>query len=341
MISYFTYKLVAITVLFFYLIHWMNCISIIIPEMAHYDKIYKYNIRQSNTSWIRFRKLYKMNLSRQYIFANFKTLKNIVGLGFTMEGLNNIEDQIVVLVIGITGRIHWLYFLVVFVQAMKTKFAARTKYAEIMDQLRAYMEYRNLSPELKKKLITFYTYRYQNYYLKEEAITKSMSDNLVKEISMHTCRKLIERVEMFKNLPSNLIAGIVSSLKSEVFLPNDVIVRVGTLGDCMYFVLTGTMAVFTAGGNEICHLHDGDYFGEVALFLEESKRTATVIAMELSELYRLDSNDFTNVIMPHQEIYFRIEKLATDRYQETLKLSDGNFEGKVRRRRRKSERSEN
>lgn len=68
---------------------------------------------------------------------------------------------------------------------------------------------------------------------------------------MHSCRKLVENVDFFKNLPMLLLLRIVSSLKSETFLINDCIIKVGAEGNCMYFISTGTVAIYTKSGLEV------------------------------------------------------------------------------------------
>lgn len=68
---------------------------------------------------------------------------------------------------------------------------------------------------------------------------------------MHSCRQLVENVAFFKNLPLALIVRIVSCLRAEVFLVNDVIVKANTPGDSMYFIASGTVAVFTNSGREV------------------------------------------------------------------------------------------
>lgn len=42
----------------------------------------------------------------------------------------------------------------------------------------------------------------------------------------------------------------------------------------------------------MCHLEDGDYFGEVALLMKDSKRVATVVAVEITQVYRLEADHF-------------------------------------------------
>lgn len=68
---------------------------------------------------------------------------------------------------------------------------------------------------------------------------------------MHSCRKLVENVGFFKNLPLSLLLRIVSCLKTEIFLVNDVIIKANTPGDCMYFISTGTVAIYTKSGREV------------------------------------------------------------------------------------------
>nr|CAD7431580.1 unnamed protein product [Timema monikensis] len=73
-------------------------------------------------------------------------------------------------------------------------------------------------------------------------------------------------------------------MKCEVFLPRDVIVKAGTLDNCMYFIVCGTVSVTTSTGTEICHLSDGDYFGEVSLVTFKERRTLTMVAVEITEI---------------------------------------------------------
>lgn len=68
---------------------------------------------------------------------------------------------------------------------------------------------------------------------------------------MHNCRKLVENVEFFKDLPLALIVRIVSNMQVEIYLVNDVIIKVNSLGDSMYFIACGTVAVYSKAGKEV------------------------------------------------------------------------------------------
>ena len=64
-----------------------------------------------------------------------------------------------------------------------------------------------------------------------------------------------------------MLQAVITRLKYEFFLPDDIIVREGTLGDKMYFIQEGLVEIYlepTVPDGEptvITHLSDGSYFG--------------------------------------------------------------------------------
>lgn len=70
-------------------------------------------------------------------------------------------------------------------------------------------------------------------------------------MNIYVCMNLMKKVPILKDLPSSISTSIVPSLRQEIFLPNDIIVKAGTIGDCMYFIHCGTVAVYTPTGKEV------------------------------------------------------------------------------------------
>ena len=57
--------------------------------------------------------------------------------------------------------------------------------------------------------------------------------------------------------------------------------------------------------------------------MREIKRTASVVAVENCELYRLDRADFMREIWPYPDMLSKIEQIASDRIEVTKQLDDG------------------
>lgn len=104
------------------------------------------------------------------------------------------------------------------------------------------------------------SFSFSNFYLFsiQETISKTLTfifthiaENLRKEVNINVCRQLVYMVNIFSELPPNILSDVLGHLKPEVYLPNDVIIKAGTIGDCMYFLASGTVAVYTPSGREV------------------------------------------------------------------------------------------
>lgn len=241
-----------------------------------------------------------------------------------------------------------IYFVTVFfIQIRNENKSAEEKYDELMNQISAYTRQKQLSDHMTKRLESYYFYRFRNSYFREKKILPILSgiyqllsyysiaiaciifyflhfhvDQLREEIVLHSCRRLVENVTLFRNLSTETVTSIISNLKFELYLPNDVIIKAGAQGDCMFFISSGTVAVLTPTGKEICHLVDGAHFGEVALLVQDQRRVATIVAIEVCEVYRLDRRNFHKCIATHAELFQRIERIATKRMDKTAVIEE-------------------
>lgn len=177
-------------------------------------------------------------------------------------------------------------------------------------QLWHFVRHKQLPRDSQRRCVAHYEYKYQQNYLNEREITGNLTTQMRGEIRMQLCRKLVDNVAFFDNLPLPMLVRIVSLLRSEIYLTNDVICRYNQIGDCMYFIAAGTVAVYSRSGKEVCHLESGGYFGEIALVMQHERRVASVVAVETCKLYKLDRGDFVKTIQPDALLWERVKKIA-------------------------------
>lgn len=63
--------------------------------------------------------------------------------------------------------------------------------------------------------------------------------------------RLVTSVELFKHLPQIVVTQLIGAVRSEIFMPNDVLVRAGARGDALYFIACGTIAIYDSAGKEV------------------------------------------------------------------------------------------
>nr|XP_033339699.1 potassium/sodium hyperpolarization-activated cyclic nucleotide-gated channel 3-like [Megalopta genalis] len=199
---------------------------------------------------------------------------------------------------------------------------SKSKFHEIINQVIAYTIQKQLPTHMKNRLLNYYRHRFRYSYFREKSILVNLSEQLRMEIAFQSNHRLVENVAIFRAMPKHVLRSIVRNLKFELYLPNDVIVKAGAHGDCMFFISAGTVAVLTPTGKEICHLDDGAHFGEVALLVPDQRRVASVIAIEVCEVYRLDRKDFRKCIAVHTELFAKLEEIASERIQRAVDIEE-------------------
>jgi hyperpolarization activated cyclic nucleotide-gated potassium channel 2 len=211
------------------------------------------------------------------------------------------------------GWIYSAYVLILISNVIMASENSENKFEEMKREIDAFCDAKNLSEKLTKKIKTFYKLKFQKHYFNEDAIKDSTPACLRKEIMMHSCAYLVSKVPLFKEIPQLLIEKFVSCLKMEIFFPDDVIIEAGTPGDAMFFIAHGTAAIYSTTGNHLTTISDGAHFGEISLLLRGHKRVATVITLEISEVYKLNRKDFRRFIEPHAELLQKLEQMAFER----------------------------
>ncbi|KAF7384845.1 hypothetical protein HZH66_011931 [Vespula vulgaris] len=317
-IEYFYYQLTTTLALGFYLIIWFSCLCYLLPVlMLHF-----YNIPSTECQDCWMVGLENEGLAFRFQHAFFIVLENLLASGYGVFPPKTDVHIVLNIVLMIFGRFIECYIIIMFLQVKRNSKAAKSKYQEIINQIGAYARQKQLPFQIKNRLLEYYNYRFKENFFRERNIQSILSERLRDEIAMQSCRRLVENVTLFKNVPQDILKSIIKNLKFELYLRNDVIIRAGSIGDCMFFLSIGTVSVLTPTGKEICHLHDGAHFGEIALLASDQKRVATVIAIDISEVYRLDRKDFRKSVAVHSELLSSIERIATERIERTAIIEE-------------------
>ncbi|RLU22254.1 hypothetical protein DMN91_004532 [Ooceraea biroi] len=317
-ISLATYEICVIVFWILLALHWQSCLYWLVPITT---TSFYWPGRPADNFWLHEFGLWEQSKVKQYLSCLVRAVSVFLSAGYLRSKPETEEDLTLVVILQVLG------ILTIWILTARVKLffkgvnSSRIRYQGNIAELKQYMRTRQLSHSQQSRIVSYYEFRFQRQYFRETEILNTLSGQMRQEIRMHACRKLVENVTFFNNLPLSLLSRIVALLKSEIFLTNDVIVRANQLGDCMYFIATGTVAIYTSSGKEVCHLEDGAHFGEIALVMPDERRVASVVAIETCELYRLDRGNFVRTIHPYPMLWERIKKIAIERHEKTIILN--------------------
>ncbi|KAL6477428.1 hypothetical protein MHYP_G00132630 [Metynnis hypsauchen] len=107
---------------------------------------------------------------------------------------------------------------------------------------------------------------------------------------------------------------ILEVMDFEVFLKGELIIRRGSLGDCMYFIERGTVEVQTPTLSKT--LSDRNFFGEICLLNIRMERTANVLALTCCRLCCLSVDSYNKVLARFPDMKAHIlQAVAQERLQ--------------------------
>jgi len=143
--------------------------------------------------------------------------------------------------------------------------------------------------------------------------------------------RLLKRVPLFAKMRDVEVAQITDQCVHRDCREGDVILVEEEAGQTLFIILKGTVKITRTSdeGREVIltMLKSGDFFGELSL-LDGKERSATVTAMEVSELLMLRRSEFLLLIEKYPQISIELLKVLADRIRkcdaqiENLTLQD-------------------
>lgn len=124
--------------------------------------------------------------------------------------------------------------------------------------------------------------------------------------------ELIKGVPLFANLSKRELEEIASIADEIDFREGKELIREGARGREFFVLLDGAVEV-TQNGRRINLLGAGDFFGEIALVLPKSFRTATVTASTPVEALVVTGPSFRGLLQRSPQIELKVLKAAAER----------------------------
>lgn len=192
---------------------------------------------------------------------------------------------------------------------------AKNQYFHNLDQLAAFVQYRDIPQTLQKRIRDFYAYIWKKRLgFDETTFLSGLPRGLSSEISLHLKREILDRIPLFKDMESDFIEEVALNLKPDVYTPGEYVFKEGRPARRMYLVIKGVLEVVRRDGTVINVLRDGDFFGEIALFTDQH-RTASVRAVTYCDLYLLEKDVFLYLLEQFPHIGAHIKETARQRLE--------------------------
>lgn len=135
-------------------------------------------------------------------------------------------------------------------------------------------------------------------------------------------------IPLFADLQQAELARVMDKLESKFFPQGGIICREGEVGDSIFIICHGGVAVFrkNAQGHKIylAHLSEGDFFGEFG-FLANARRQASVEARVDTEVLEISKSNMEQIIKEFPTVGKVLFKFYKERVLDTLLATSSLF----------------
>lgn len=139
----------------------------------------------------------------------------------------------------------------------------------------------------------------------------------------------MDKIDFLRNTPlfascsNKNIEYIADLTRTRRFKAGDTIIVEDSESTIGFYILLEGSAKATRGDHELAEYSSGDYFGEIALLLDDTPRTATVSATTDATVLALTRWDFRALLKTHPEIAVGVMAVLAQRLAATDRaLSD-------------------
>mmetsp|Transcript_5229 Transcript_5229/g.11435 ORF Transcript_5229/g.11435 Transcript_5229/m.11435 type:complete len:751 (+) Transcript_5229:346-2598(+) len=146
-------------------------------------------------------------------------------------------------------------------------------------------------------------------------LVSQLPSSMFQDISSWMYTDLVKKVPLFKECEEAFLKALVVRLKLSVYLPGEIIFRIGDVGHEMYFITKGTVAVLNSNTEMLAMLQAGGFFGELAL-LATARRTAQCVALNHCDLSLLMAHDLVNAMRDFPDSASMVRGRAVKRLNE-------------------------
>jgi CRP-like cAMP-binding protein len=139
-------------------------------------------------------------------------------------------------------------------------------------------------------------------------------------------RDVIRKVPIFDGLSNRELSAIELNLHRRQYREGEVIFRRGDPAMGMFIIMEGTVEIqYDTADRVLAELHDGEFFGELAL-LDESPRSATATARTGCRMLGFFQSDLFGLTERNPRLGIKILLLLARIIGERLKISNEQFQ---------------
>ena len=261
-----------------------------------------------------------------YIHAFDWAIKTMTGLS-RGNGIPLTDVQHCLLLSTVTTGIILYALMITTISDALTTPSLEARHRDHLQMVNDTMVYQDLPQDFRKDVLAYYRYNFRSTGRvgggDDEDPLGDLPYDFRSKIDCAIGSAILKRVPIFAKACENqkFLEVMVQKLQPQALMPETVVFHRGTVGDTMFFIVNGQVAVLADNGKEVVVLGAGAFFGEIAM-LSDTERTATIVTKTYCHVLVLNKADFLAVSEQFTDSMASIKELAQSRVQALMKRQE-------------------
>ncbi|XP_065903305.1 uncharacterized protein [Dysidea avara] len=265
--------------------------------------------RCKNGSWANTTELdYGINMNeagsyQRYLASYYWSITTITTVGYGEIRPQNWKEKLTALICMIVECTKLSIILGILAALLTNRETKVSTFKYHLKIVREHMLKMTLPETLRKRVVDRYEYMWKENKGEEiENVLNVLPQNLRTALFTETHQTMLDAIAlqfMQRNSP-HYLRQLSQMIKPALYLPGEVIIRKGEIGDGLYFLQRGNIEVIDGSGQVKYTLNVGDSFGKINLMCKMMS-TVTIRAGTLCELAILSASDF-HILEKHYPI---------------------------------------
>ncbi|MDR3549513.1 MAG: cyclic nucleotide-binding domain-containing protein [Candidatus Pacebacteria bacterium] len=225
--------------------------------------------KDTAVTWEKYNNLVSASIVDKMVFSIYYTTKIVSGVGSGDSfAATNLERLVTCLIVHLGDVVFAVTFGLI--AALTSTWSDETEsYLLQKARIEEFAEAFKLSQSHKERVRRYYDYIQSMEYTPTiyQQARELLPPPLAKEIAYETNKHLL--LPVFHDISClNFIKQVSYNIDTEHFLPGDYVMHKGDIGEEIYFIAEGRVALVAPDKRTVyCRLENGAYFGEIALFV--------------------------------------------------------------------------
>ncbi|KNE71946.1 hypothetical protein AMAG_16369 [Allomyces macrogynus ATCC 38327] len=253
----------------------------------------------------------------QYINSVYWVLNILTVPGYADLEVPTFDEKILGLVMFLSALVVFGYVTASVTSILANRDSQRSRYQQKLLSVRQYMDHNNFDDSTRRRVANYYDYLFKRSKgIDAKTIFADLPTTFQAELALGINGHIISKVPLFQDTEIGFMRMLALALQPVLFLPNEYVVKKGDIGSEMFFIHKGRVDVVSEDGSQVfASMHEGSFFGEIALFFSRP-RTASIRAATYTDIYVLSKANLEEVLTFYPAVKERILLAAQERLKE-------------------------